>query len=109
MVKARFQSLKELRFVYEHEQKMEVIIAHIECAVILNNILIEDAIPEDWYEKPYHLLEEEAISKMCSELERLNGDRNSDDDFDDNETDLFKLGHLRRDRIADLMMNRALQ
>jgi hypothetical protein len=42
--------------VNEHEQIMKVIIAHIECAVILNNILIEDAIPEDWYEKPYHCL-----------------------------------------------------
>jgi hypothetical protein len=42
MLKGRFQCLKALRFLYQDEAKMITIIKHVECCIILHNLLIDD-------------------------------------------------------------------
>ncbi|OQR88773.1 hypothetical protein THRCLA_22798 [Thraustotheca clavata] len=48
ILKARFQSLKELRYNLGNVEDMTQIIGHIEACMVLNNLCINDCVPDEW-------------------------------------------------------------
>jgi hypothetical protein len=69
MLKGRFQSLKALRFLYQDEAKMITIIKHVECCIILHNLLINDVIPDTWKDFTDDELLELALERMRQQTE----------------------------------------
>jgi hypothetical protein len=102
MLKARFQSLKSLRFTYADEHKMVRIVKHIECCVILHNLLITDIIPDEWLEK--------TDVERVEDAERIRANAIQDtieDNGDDMNLDIFVQGRQRRDEIAEFISSRS--
>lgn len=69
LVKARFQRVRELRWVISSKRDLAVLLQMIMCACILHNLLIDHVIPEDWLE------EQAEIEDDDEELEQHDNER----------------------------------
>jgi hypothetical protein len=98
MLKGRFQSLMSLRFLYEEEPKMITIIKHVECCIILHNLLIDDVVPDNWKEFSDSDLMRLALQRM----ERIE-DLYQDSGSSEHDQDIFCVGKALRDRIMNMM------
>jgi hypothetical protein len=103
MLKGRFQSLVSLRFLYEEELKMITIIKHVECCIILHNLLINDVVPDDWKEFTEDELLEQALQRMRDQTEGLQESLNEDLDTSPHDQNIFDAGKVRRDRVMNMM------
>jgi len=69
LVKARFQCVRELRWVISSKRDLAVLLQMIMCACILQNLLIDHVIPEDWLEEQAELEDDDG------ELEQHDNER----------------------------------
>jgi len=67
LLKARFQCVRVLRRVISSKRDLAVLLQMIMCACILNNLLIDHAIPEDWLEAHAEIDDDEELEQHDNE------------------------------------------
>jgi hypothetical protein len=73
---------------------MKTIIEHVECCIILHNLLINDIVPDDWKEFTEDELLEQTLQRMRDQTEGLQESLNEDLDTSPLDQNVFDAGKV---------------